>query len=215
MNNYRLFIILTLCILAFVITRYDNHKTTIDYVPHIEGPTNPIETIRPSFPADSEPTAESITEGDQGSSTLDDGSYMVSEAPIESEYDTQHESATQEWPICWRPVQLEKWEIDFFAKLLYCEAGGMGYEGQLWVASAILNLSEVKQMSIWEMGHQVNIFSVAPYVDDATPLQTQYDIIYDILVNGWIADVCYFRTDYPHSFGTFMKQVENVYFNCQ
>ena len=117
------------------------------------------------------------------------------------------------WPTYWREVNLEQWEIDFFAKLLYCEAGSMGYEGQFWVASAILNLSEKKQMSIWDMGHKVNIFSVAPYVDNAKPTQTQYDIIEEVLSYGWIANVAYFRTDYPHSFGHFMIKIENVCFN--
>lgn len=117
------------------------------------------------------------------------------------------------WAMCWRDVNLEQWEIDFFAKLLHCEAGIMSHEGQFWVASAILNLSEVKQMSIWEMGHNVNIFSVAPWVDDAIPDQQQYDIIYEVLNNGWIANVAHFRTNHPHSFGTFMIEIDNIYFS--
>ena len=117
------------------------------------------------------------------------------------------------WAMCWREVNLDQQDIDFFAKLLYCEAGIMGHEGQFWTASAILNLSHNKQMSIWDMGHNVNIFEVAPWVDDAVPTQQQYDIIYEVLNNGWIADVAYFRTDYPHSFGNFMIQIENVCFN--
>lgn len=119
------------------------------------------------------------------------------------------------WRMCWREVNLEQWEIDFFAKLLYCEAGIMGYEGQFWVASAILNLSEITNMSIWEMGHKVNLFAVAPWVDNAQPKQKQYDIIYDVLNNGWIADVAFFRTDHYHTFGNPMTQIENVYFSKQ
>jgi len=117
------------------------------------------------------------------------------------------------WPMCWRTVHLEDWEIDFFAKLLYCEAGSMGYDGQFWVASAILNLSQRQNMSIWEIGHNVNMFEVAPWVDNAAPTQQQYDIINEVLNNGWIADVAYFRTDYAHDFGKFMIQIENVCFN--
>ena len=128
-------------------------------------------------------------------------------------YLDKHIGAHNGWAMCWRDVQLEQSEIDFFAKLLYCEAGSMGHEGQFWVASAILNLAERKNMSIWEMGHKVNIFEVAPWVDDAKPTQQQYDIIYEVLNNGWIANVSYFRTDYPHPFGKFMVQIENVCFN--
>lgn len=128
-------------------------------------------------------------------------------------YLDKHSNAHSGWAMCWRDVQLEQWEIDFFAKLLWCEAGIMGHEGQFWTASAILNLSEYTGMSIWEMGHKVNMFAVAPFVDDAVPTQQQYDIIYEVLNNGWIADVCFFRTDYPHNFGKFMVQIENVCFN--
>lgn len=128
-------------------------------------------------------------------------------------YLNKHSVAHNGWPMCWRDTGLEEWEIDFFAKLLYCEAGSMGYEGQFWTASAILNLSELKQMSIWAMGHNVNMFEVAPWVDNATPTRQQYNIIYEVLNNGWIADVSYFRTDYPHSFGNFMIQIENMCFN--
>ena len=128
-------------------------------------------------------------------------------------YLDKHVGAHNGWEMCWRDVQLEQWEIDFFAKLLWSEAGIMGYEGQFWVASAILNLSEYTDMSIWDMVHKVNMFAVAPIVDDAKPTQQQYDIIYEVLNNGWIADVCFFRTDYPHPFGKFMVQIENVCFN--
>lgn len=129
-------------------------------------------------------------------------------------YFDKHIGAHSGWAMCWRDVQLEQWEIDFFAKLLYCEAGIMGHEGQFWVASAILNLSEHKGMSIWDMGHDVNLFEVAPWVDEANPTQQQYDIIYEVLNNGWIADVCFFRTNYPHSFGKFMVKIENICFTA-
>lgn len=129
-------------------------------------------------------------------------------------YFDKHIGAHSGWAMCWRDVQLEQSEIDFFAKLLYCEAGIMGHEGQFWVASAILNLSEHTGMSIWEMGHNVNLFEVAPWVDEAQPTQQQYDIIYEVLNNGWIADVCFFRTNYPHQFGTFMIKIENICFTA-
>lgn len=118
------------------------------------------------------------------------------------------------WDLYWEEVALENGEIDFFAKLLHAEAGGMGYEGQFWVASAILNLSKRSNMSIYDMGHNIGMFAVAPYVDTVQPTDMQYQIIHNVLKNGWIKDVCYFRTDYPHSFGRFMRQIENVCFNA-
>lgn len=154
-----------------------------------------------------------IEKSTQLNSEIDRLKYELNSANEQIAYLDKHIGAHNGWAMCWRDVQLEQSEIDFFAKLLYCEAGSMGHEGQFWVASAILNLSERKNMSIWEMGHKVNIFEVAPWVDNATPTQQQYDIIYEVLNNGWIADVCYFRTDYPHLFGKFMVQIENVCFN--
>ena len=209
MHNYRLLIILTMFLLTFIVMWYDDLNT---YTPYLPFPANPSIISTPEPTDDPEHADNSDISASDGS---DEPMTEETIPPVEYDTSTPYESPHKSWPMCWRQVNLEQWEIDFFAKLLYCEAGGMGYEGQLWVASAVLNLSEVKQMSIWDMGHQINIFAVAPYVDNATPTETQYEIIYDILANGWIADVCYFRTDYPHSFGTFMRNVENVYFNCQ
>ena len=154
-----------------------------------------------------------IEKSDQLNSEINKLEQELKDAEEQIAYFDKHISTHNGWAMCWRDVQLEQREIDFFAKLLYCEAGIMGHEGQFWVASAILNLSEHTGMSIWEMGHNVNLFEVAPWVDEAEPTRQQYDIIYEVLNNGWIADVCFFRTNYPHQFGKFMIKIENICFN--
>jgi hypothetical protein len=154
-----------------------------------------------------------IKKSTQLNNEIDKLTQELNSAEEKIAYLDKHIDTHNGWAMCWRDVNLNQEEIDFFAKLLYCEAGIMGHEGQFWTASAILNLSHNKQMSIWDMGHNINLFEVAPWVDEANPTQQQYDIIYEVLNNGWIADVSYFRTDYPHSFGNFMIKIENVCFN--
>lgn len=102
----------------------------------------------------------------------------------------------------------------FLAKLLYREAGSMGWEGQVYVCSAILNLCDYEGTTIWRAGHNVNKFSVAPIVDSARPTQTQYNVI-DYVINqgGRVPEVKYFRTSHYHNFGTPICRIENVYFS--
>ena len=104
-------------------------------------------------------------------------------------------------------------ERDFLAKLLYCEASGTSWECQVYTCSAILNLSDRNQMSIWDMGHNYNMFAVAYIVDDAVPTQTQYDVIDYVLSGGRIPEICYFRCDYYHPFGTPVCAIDNQYFS--
>lgn len=167
---------------------------------------NELAVVQEALQAETEKSALLTNEVDRLTQELTSAKETI-------EYLDKQSGVHNGWAMCWREVNLEQWEIDFFAKLLYCEAGIMGHEGQFWVASAILNLSERRQASIWDIGHDPNTFTVAPWVDDATPTQQQYDIIYEVLNNGWIADVCFFRTNHPHSFGNFMTQIENIYFS--
>ena len=110
------------------------------------------------------------------------------------------------------PVTVDS-EQDILAKLLYCEAGSMGWQGQVYVCSAILNLRDYSGRSIWNMAHDYNTFAVAGYVDSASPTSTQYEVISYVLNGGRIPDIKYFRTNYYHSFGTPVCNVENVYFS--
>ena len=104
-------------------------------------------------------------------------------------------------------------ERDFLAKLLYCEAGGESWECQVYTCSAILNLSDYSDRTIWDMGHDYNTFSVAYIVDDAEPTQTQYDVIDYVLDGGRVPEICFFRTDHYHNFGTPVCQVGAHYFS--
>ena len=104
-------------------------------------------------------------------------------------------------------------EEEILAKLLWCEARGMSWEGQVYTCSAILNYCEYQGISIEEASHNPQMFEPAPYVDSATPTPTQYEVIYYVLDGGRIPDICYFRTDHYHSFGTPVCEVDGHYFS--
>ena len=106
-------------------------------------------------------------------------------------------------------------DVDFLAKLMWAEGGTMSWEGQVLLCSAILNLCDMKGISVWTAGHTYNIFSVAYYVDSVTPSNTQYEVI-DYVFNGGRNDsVCYFRTGRYHSFGTPYCCIDGVYFSSK
>lgn len=110
-------------------------------------------------------------------------------------------------------IHLTDEEKEILAKLLYREAGSMSWEGQVWVCSAIINLGKHSNKSIWEMAHNVNMFSVAPKVDSAKPKQRQWEVIDYIQHHGTISEVKYFRTNHYHRFGTPIRRIGNVYFS--
>ena len=105
-------------------------------------------------------------------------------------------------------------DIDFLAKLLFCEAGGMNWEGQLYTCSAILNYCDVQGRSLWDVGHDSRCFEPAPYVDDVEPTQEQYKVIDFVLNGGRIEKICYFRSGGKyHNFGTPVCEVDGHYFS--
>lgn len=104
-------------------------------------------------------------------------------------------------------------EEDILAKLLYCEAGNQSWEGQVYTCSAILNFCDRNNVSIWNAAHNQNYFEPAPFVDDAEPTSVQYEVIYYVLNGGRIPEICWFRTDYYHDFGTPVCKVGDHYFS--
>ena len=104
-------------------------------------------------------------------------------------------------------------EEEILAKLLWCEARNQSWEGQVYTCSAILNYCERNNTSIWDAAHNINAFEPAPFVDDAEPTSVQYEVIYYVLNGGRIPEICWFRTDYYHDFGTPVCKVGDHYFS--
>ena len=105
-------------------------------------------------------------------------------------------------------------EREILAKLLFCEAGGEGWDCQVYTCSAILNLSDYRGESISKMASNGNLFSVAPWVWSAKPTQTQYEVIDYVLSGGRISGVKWFRSDGRyHSFGTPVTMIDGQYFS--
>lgn len=122
--------------------------------------------------------------------------------------------ANGEMPKSGEEIEKEENEIEILAKLLFCEAGATSWDCQVYVCSAILNLSDYTGRSVWNIAHDVNTMAVAPYVDYVSPLSMQYDVIEYVMNEGRIEGVTFFRTDYYHSFGTPICSIENVYFSA-
>lgn len=127
---------------------------------------------------------------------------------IEELYETEYKKTLQS-----TDKNIECDEIEILAKLLYCEAGSMSWDAQVYTCSAILNMSEYYEESINSLAHKPNVYSVAPYVDGAQPKEMQYEVIDYVLNGGRIPEICYFRTDYYHSFGTPVCEVGGHYFS--
>ena len=148
-------------------------------------------------------------------------SYMFETAPVLS--DEVVEESCVNWYSDYRVYSTgeitttaggKSFDIDFLAKLLYCEAGGMNWEGQVYTCSAILNFCDVEKRSLWEAGHDRNCFEPAPYVDNANPTKTQYEVIDWVINGGRIEKICYFRSGGKyHSFGTPVCEVDGHYFS--
>lgn len=106
-------------------------------------------------------------------------------------------------------------DIDFLAKLLYCEAGDMTKLGKIYTCSAILNFCDEYNLSIWSAGHNKDCFAVAPYVDEAEPTVEEYEVIDYVLNGGRIDEICHFRTRRYHKFGIPVCEIDGHYFSIK
>ncbi len=105
-------------------------------------------------------------------------------------------------------------EYEILAKLLYAEAGICTEKGQIYTCSAILNLSKIRNSSIWDMAHDINTMAVAPYVDTIIPTNMQYEVIeYVVCGGGKVPEICYWRTKHYHSFGTPVCEIDGHFFS--
>lgn len=105
------------------------------------------------------------------------------------------------------------YNINLLAKLLCCEAGGnTSWQMQVWTLSAILNNLDIEKISLDVAAHDAARYSVAGWVDDAKPTSLNYRAIEYVLNGHRIADICYFRTRYYHSFGVPYCDVEGKHY---
>lgn len=174
-------------------------------------------------------TSEHITD----EHTTDDGSTntdKTTETPIEEDttvIETTQEETTKKTPIIKAdhyacsldeiyytyPVRTYTAEQkELIAKMLYCEARGCSWDGQVATCSAIINHIEHNNgdFSVLDKG---NHFSPASFYRYKTPNQMQYDVLEFVLSGHLIADVKYFRMNYYHNFGTPMFAIDGEYFS--
>ena len=101
---------------------------------------------------------------------------------------------------------------ELLAKMLYCEARGSSWDGQVATCSAIINHIEYNRGDFGVLDKS-NHFDPAPYYRSKTPNQMQYDVVDYVLSGHLIANVKYFRMSYYHSFGTPMFAIDGEYYS--
>jgi hypothetical protein len=105
---------------------------------------------------------------------------------------------------------------EFLAKMTYAESGAMSWWGQVYTCSAIINHCELKGKTLWDAGHNINHFAVAPWVDTVKPEQLTYDVVDYVLAGGRIEELCYFRSGgMYHDFAKPVCQVDDHYFSVK
>ena len=184
--------------------------TTTEVTEIVETTIAPTETTEPV-----ETTIAAIQEADPLKTTesteefVDPNEWFVTDFDIiwYSDYRV-YSTQTSTTTICGEEI-----DKDFLAKMVFAEAGGENWMGKLYTCSAILNHCEKSNMTLWDCGHNASHFAVAPYVDRLTPTQECYEVVNYVLNGGRIAEICYFRTGYYHSFGTPICKVDNHYFS--
>ena len=107
----------------------------------------------------------------------------------------------------------EEFDKEFLAKITYCEAGATSWECQVYTCSAILNLCDAREESLWRLGHNKDVFSVAPWVDSAEPSDMTYEVVDFVLNGGRVENIKYFRTGDYHTFGIPVCKVGPHYFS--
>lgn len=112
------------------------------------------------------------------------------------------------WPV----REYTEEEKTLLAKMLYCEAGGEGWDCQVATLSGIINHIEHNNgnFGVLDKG---NHFSPASYYRYKTPTKMNWEVLDYVLAGHLIADVKYFQLYGYHSFGTPMFKVGGVYFS--
>ena len=168
-----------------------------------------------------EPTTDEVTtENEIESETNDDSTTDGEEATTIEEtttpqyivkaqhYAVSHEEIYFTWPV--REYTDE--EKTLLAKMLYCEAGGEGWDCQVATLSGIINHIEHNNgnFGVLDKG---NHFSPASYYRYKTPTKMNWEVLDYVLSGHLIADVKYFQLYRYHSFGTPMFKISGVYFS--
>lgn len=103
---------------------------------------------------------------------------------------------------------------EFLAKMTYAESGAMSWWGQVYTCSAIINHCERAKVTLWDAGHNINRFAVAPWVDRVEPEEMTYAVVDYVLAGGRIEELTFFRSGGRyHDFGYPICQVDNHYFS--
>lgn len=198
-----------------------NEETT-----HTEKENNAV--VKPSIKVENttEPTTEEETTIEEADTTEDESETNDDSTTDNEESTTIEETTAPQYIIKAQHYAIPPEEIYFtwpireyteeqktlIAKMLYCEAGGEGWDCQVVTCSAIINHIEHNggNFGVLDKG---NHFSPASYYRYKTPTQMNWEVLDYVLSGHLIADVKYFQLYGYHSFGTPMLKVSGVYFS--
>jgi hypothetical protein len=103
---------------------------------------------------------------------------------------------------------------EFLVKMTYAESGAMSWWGQVYTCSAIINHVERANVTLWDAGHNINRFAVAPWVDGVEPEPLTYQVVDYVLAGGRIEELTFFRSGGRyHDFGHPICRVDEHYFS--
>lgn len=103
---------------------------------------------------------------------------------------------------------------EFLVKMTYAESGAMSWWGQVYTCSAIINHVERANVTLWDAGHNINRFAVAPWVDSVEPKPLTYQVVDYVLAGGRIEELVFFRSGGRyHDFGHPICRVDEHYFS--
>lgn len=103
---------------------------------------------------------------------------------------------------------------EFLVKMTYAESGAMSWWGQVYTCSAIINHVERANVTLWDAGHNINRFAVAPWVDGVEPKPLTYQVVDYVLAGGRIEELAFFRSGGRyHDFGYPICRVDEHYFS--
>lgn len=192
-------------------TEKENHVTVRPSIK--EETTTETTTVEQTTTEEADTTEEESESNDDSTTDSEEATTIEETTAPQYIVKAQHYAVSAEeiyytWPI----REYTEEQKTLIAKMLYCEAGGEGWDCQVATCSAIINHIEHNggNFGVLDKG---NHFSPASYYRYKTPTKMNWEVLDYVLSGHLIANVKYFQLYRYHSFGTPMFKVGGVYFS--
>lgn len=126
------------------------------------------------------------------------GAWIYDKSAMPEEPFLYYEPAPNKADSRYPEIDLSLKEIKLLARVIWVEARGESLEGQQAVAEVVFNriLSDAFPDTLQDVIYEEGAFRSVPYLEDAEPYQTQYDVIEKALYGPYVLpeDVFYFAS---------------------